>query len=99
MEMMPDQQDNTFSTQIEELDGDNGLGRAERSYRTESLLGGLLLAALLVVVGWYWMEQRSKQAEYRAGVRAEAAEEWQSALADYGAASGYADADQRAGEA
>src|SRR5438045_1451551 len=97
--MMSDYHEGPFSTEIEELDVDGRPSRAERLYRLESFLGALLILALLVVVGWYWIDQQGKQAQYRAGERAAAAGDWWSAHASYAAATGYADADKRAAEA
>ena len=67
-----------------------------RGRHLEPVLGLLLVLTVVVLgVGQFWVEN-VHHAAYQEGSRAVEAQDWDAAQAAYAAASGYADADQRA---
>jgi hypothetical protein len=83
---------------IEDLDPEPP-ERAARTRRVELALGLVLLLAVVLLGGGAWWDQQRLMDAYRAGARAAAVRDWDSAARAYGEAVGYADAARQASAA
>jgi hypothetical protein len=92
--MMREQDDMPVAAAIEELDVPLR-GAPARALRWEGLLGLLLVLGLSGFSLGQWWDQQSRAEHYRAGTRAAAILDWDTARSEFAAATGYADADTR----
>src|SRR5689334_15952658 len=90
--MMRDHDETPVTAVIEELDT---APRREqtRALRWEGLLGLLLVLGLCGFSLAQWWDQQTRAEHYRAGTRAAATLDWDTARAEFAGAAGYADAD------
>jgi hypothetical protein len=70
-----------------------------RAHRPERLLGLALLLGLVLFAGGQWWIEQSQMTAYRAGLRAAAAHDWDTAARRFADAGGYADGAARAADA
>lgn len=83
---------------MEDLDPEPG-NKGRLAQRRELLLGGVLLAAVLLWAGWQWWHQSAVEQSYRKGQGAALSRDWDGAQAFFAFASGYKDSDARTADA